>query len=446
MSIVTIIRQKLRRYPALNSEFLHNILRLVAGNFAAQLLTLLAYPFLTRLYAPADMGVLAFVSTAAVILSPLVALRYEMALPLAGTDEEAGSVLAVCFVTLCATTALIALALWLAPLSAFARFGTIAPYRMFLPLSMFAFGAYTIVTYEATRLSRFSDIARTRIFQALNGPLVQIVLGALHVGKIGLLIGFIVGQGAGTLGLSRKLVFGAHSPLRQVTLKSAKAAAFKYRHFALFSSWSGVFSFGASALTTLLLTLLYGPVVGGYLFLGERVLVRPMGLLTMSFLQVFMMEAGKAARERPEELRRLFLSITKKQFVISTLWIGSIVLGAPYVIPLAFGNQWDSASIYIQVIGLAFFPSSIANSVMFTLQLIGKQKLAAGLDVVRFCLVLLSLVTAYWLGATPLQALFASSAVLAVTQGIILVIMYLAVDRISRAPRFRLANSETPVQ
>ena len=416
--------------------FLRNVLQMFAGNLAAQILGLLAYPLLARIYAPGQLGVLAFMTSATVISIPLLALRYERALPLASSAQEAGNILVVCFAVLFGMVTLSFVVLFLLPTSIVLRFDVISRYRMFISLAFIPTGSYAILIHEATRQARFSEIARTRIYQALNGPIVQIILGGLfHAGIFGLLTGFLIGQSAGTIGLIRRLLIGHRSPLNGVNLRSAWAAAVKHRRFPLYASWSGVFGASASIFMILTFPLLYGPEVGGLLFLADRVLARPLQLLTMSVFHVFMMESGKVAAEAPQNLRALFLDITVKQFGISAVWIGAIVLSAPYVVPVIFGQQWALAPVYLRYMAIAFFPGSIVSTVLYSLQALGKQKLAAMLDISRTSSIFVALLTAYSFGVGPANAVLICSLIQATAQVVVFTVIYRAVDQASKNAR-----------
>jgi O-antigen/teichoic acid export membrane protein len=168
----------------LRSDFARNVFRLFAANATAQLLTFAAYPVLTRVYRPEQLGILSSVLFATMILTPASTLRFEIAVPLARSEAEAGSLLALSFSVVVLISALMAAVLALLPPAALASLGPAAPYRLFLPVSLLAFGVYTVLTYEATRLGRYEEIAKTRVSQALVGPVIQILLGAAGGGIV----------------------------------------------------------------------------------------------------------------------------------------------------------------------------------------------------------------------------------------------------------------------
>ena len=71
------------------------MLTLLGGGALAQLLPLLLGPFITRLFTPEAFGLYTQFATVAAALAVAASLRYEQALPLARTEDEARALLAL---------------------------------------------------------------------------------------------------------------------------------------------------------------------------------------------------------------------------------------------------------------------------------------------------------------------------------------------------------------
>lgn len=424
------LRDRLSRNPAGA-----NVLRMLAGNASAQVLTLAAYPVLTRLYAPAEIGVLSALSAGMTILAPMASLRLEMALPLSRTVREAGSLLVACFIALLLTTAAVTAGLAALPAQWPGDMAAVAPYRWFLPLALFVFGGYVIMVNEASRRNRFAEIARTRVLQAFSGPASQIGLGWLGFGTVGLMVGFVIGQGSGTAGLIWRLLRGEDSPLRRWRWASVRAAALRHRHFALFSSWTGVVSAASTYVMTVAFAFIYGPAISGFMFLGERVLMRPLFLISSSILPVYTREVARLGLSEMDRLPALFLGVVKKQALIALAWLLPIGLLAPVVIPWAFGSGWAESARYLQVLAIGYFPTSVLHPVLHTLQILRQQKLSALLDVMRSVAVFSAIGLVAWLGMPPLQAALVCSLVQAASQAVVLWITWRKVSSLATAAR-----------
>src|SRR5476651_1223860 len=104
------LRAMLARRP-----FLKNVSIMLTGSGVGQLVSVLLSPILTRLYSPQQFGILSVYTAILVILVVLASLRYELALTLVASEEEAMNLAAVCFCVLMATTAVIGVAAFAFP-------------------------------------------------------------------------------------------------------------------------------------------------------------------------------------------------------------------------------------------------------------------------------------------------------------------------------------------
>ncbi len=429
--LISHLLRRLKARVPIQGAFGQNVFRLFAANAVAQLLTFAAYPVLTRLYTPDQLGILSVVMFAMMILTPASTLRYEIALPLSRSGVEAGSVMTLCLATVAITTVLIAVALLVLPQSVLAAVGPAAPYRMFLPVALLAFGCFNVLNYEATRVGRYADLAKTKVSQALLGPVVQIGLGIASGGTVGLLTGFVIGLSGGTLGLSRKLLFTTSAMFTGVSLHSVIEAAKKYRRFPLFSSWAGVLMTASASLGNIVFTTLYGAAVGGFLFLGDRVLMQPLRVSGNALQQVFVGEAGRVLTRNPSEFPRLFIGVLWKQAAVSAAWLGAVYLCSTLALPFIFGRSWGPASQYIDVMLIGYFPAAIAIPVNHTLLLMGRQRLSAALDTLRFGALVASIAIAWHFGASSIEAVLLYSVTQGAAQSLILGVMYARVRRLA---------------
>ncbi|HUK57678.1 MAG TPA: oligosaccharide flippase family protein [Stellaceae bacterium] len=422
-----------RRYLTEQSVY-RGVLYLFAGNATAQAISLLAYPVLTRLYTPAEIGVLGFFTAISASLQVIASLRYDLAVTIADSDEEAGNLVAVGFIAILFTSLCAVVIVFLLPASVEQHFSAVTPYLMFIPLIMLCAGANAVLANEATRLRRFKDLMRMRFSQAIVGPLLQIVLGWAGLGPVGLLLGFLSSLASGTVGLVTRLLVGPASPLRHVTFVGIRAAAFRHRHFPLFSVFAALVGGIANNLLILAFTLLYGPEIGGFLFLGDRVIGRPLLLITLSMAPVMLAESATLRRERPQALRGFLLEQTKKQILIGALWVGAIAITAPYIVPVVFGAKWSSSVIYLEYLAIGRVVSVAVGTLMPVLQAIAKQGLTLALVSVRLCVMGGVLLAAYELGFGPPLAVLACALADTVTQVASLLVVYRAVAQVARYP------------
>ena len=193
--------------------FARSITVLAGGAALGQGVALLASPILTRLYSPEDYGVLGVYAAILGMITVVASLRYEYALPLPEDDATAANVLAVCLLLLCGTVALASILVlcWGREIVRWVDAPALERYLWLLPLGMLGAGAYQILNYWTVRKRNFSRLAGTRITRGAGRAVIQIGMGLTHVGPLGLVLGQIAGETAGTASLARAAWRGEES-------------------------------------------------------------------------------------------------------------------------------------------------------------------------------------------------------------------------------------------
>ncbi len=420
---ISRIRAKLK-----HGSFIHNVVIMFMGTALGQLSTVLLSPVLTRIYLPDLFGILGFFTAFITILSVIASLRYDMALPLAKSKEEAANMLGVCFVSLVATTMFFLVCTLLLPSS---LFGVLAPYRFLLPLGFFCIGAYQVMIGYATWHGSFAAIARTKIYQGVSSPLTQIGLGLMGSGAWGLIIGYIVGQSAGVSNMLYRLVLKPTDVISNIKRDDMLALAKRYSRFPLISTWSAlVNAISSSSLMLVVLPILYSNTVAGFVFLTDRIIGRPLLLISTSILQVYIGEAAKTQSSDPRAMRKRFLQVLKTQFVIVASWLALINSTAFYFVPLVFGREWAGAVVYINILSISYLPHMTMIAVANTLQILEKQGLVSMWEFSRFILVIGGFLLSYLLALSPEQAMLIYSCSQGAMQVILFCLMYHQIQKI----------------
>ena len=405
------------------SAFARNVSVLLISTVVGQAAGVLLSPALTRVFSPDQFGQLAVFSAILGIIAGTACLRYEIAIPLAQDETEAANIVAATGLALFVCTVATTLACWLLPSGAF---GAIGPQfettlRVLLPIGLLVIGLYTLLLYMATWAQSFDILARARISQGVGGPVSQIALGLLGMGSTGLALGFVVGQTAGTTLLFKRMVIDRWSMLRKATIAGVRQALWTNRAYPLITSWATlVDALGSGALIYLMISQFYPGPYAGYLFLAERVVARPLVMVSNSLLMVFIGELGRYKLTDPVKLRQRFRQITSKQFWIGAAWLVVINLISIFAFPAIFGDKWAAAVPYLVVISASHLANNVIQCVCNTLQALNRQFLAASWQVSRVVFVYFGFVICHNLGDSALTAIEVYTAI----QVVACVIMY----------------------
>ena len=409
-----------------------NLLLMLVGTALGQAASVLLSPALTRIYTPDQFGYLGVYAAVLTILGVVAALGIDQAIPIASSIDELANLLASSAIALACTTIVVSLAVWLLPDSLFGALWLcpLASYRILVPIGFACVGGYYVMVAAATRLSAFRHIAWTRISQGLSGPIAQIVLGLSGAGAPGLAIGFIVGQSCGT-GMILSQVLTAEPRLGpSVSWRGIWGVMLRYAKFPLFASWSRILEMaGSGSVLFLVFSAFYSPEIAGYMFLTERVIARPLLIVSTSLLQVFTGEAGQAVLREPARLRRRFWQVLPRQFVLAAGWIGLANLAAGWSFPALFGPQWHAAIPYLRALSVSYLALIVLHPVSTLPQIMERQVMAATWQAGRLILVIASAIVAAQLGWSALTALWLSALAQAVACTTMLGLIAMSVQR-----------------
>jgi O-antigen/teichoic acid export membrane protein len=261
------------------------------------------------------------------------------------------------------------------------------------------------------------------------------VLGLLGTGTPGLVVGWIIGQSSGTLLLMTRVVLRRRA-LHGFTWFGMMAAARRYVHFPLFASWARLLDMaGGGTVLYVIITACFSSKIAGFMFLSERVIGRPLLLVSTSFLQVFTGEAGRALNHNPAMLRRRFYQVVPLQFLFAACWIVLANAVAGWAFPLLFGGEWAGAIPYLRALSLSYLALTVLHPVSTTLQMVEWQVAGAAWQICRLILVVASVLLAWHAGASAVTALWLSSIVQTGCVLAVFALMVVSIERVAARRR-----------
>lgn len=369
MSVKDRFKQKVERLLPKN-KFTRGVSVLVGGTAGAQVLMVLAAPLLTRLYTPADFGLLAVYISLLSLFTVNASLRYELAIPLPKDDQTAANTVALCITLVVIVSGLSGLVIVFAgeKIANFLHVPILNNYFWLLPIGVLLLGFYQVFNSWAIRTKEFSAIAVTRISQALAVCAIQV--GVFKVGGIALLIGHVGGQSVGSLSLAKSAF--AHTAFKGVTRIGIKASAVRYRRFPIYSTWSSFFNTAGAQLPSLMLAAFFGANAAGLYVLANRVLAMPMSVIGTAIGNVFFSSAAEAYRAG--KLGSLVVSVQQKLAQISMPPTLILIIAGPELFALFFGEQWRQAGDFARWMAPWLYLSFITTPLTTLYDVMEKQK------------------------------------------------------------------------
>lgn len=342
-----IVRAKnqIRRLLPTN-RFARSVSVLAGGTAAGQFIVIAASPALTRLYSPEDFGLLAVFAALLSILGVIASLRYQLAIPLPESDEEAAHVVVLGLIIVAAMSLLatVLVVFFAQPIADLLNAPALSSYLWLLPLGLLLSGIYQVFSYWAIRVKAFTPIARTKLTQALAD--VTIKLGAYTLGPLALLLGQITGQAVGTTTLGALTVRSRWSVFKAIRWHDIRGAASRYVRFPIYDTWSGLFNTAGQQLPLILLAILFSPAIAGIYMIAHRVLDMPTRLIGSAIGSVFFSSAANARHDAT--LAPLVTNLHAKLAHIAMPPTLILILAGPDLFEFIFGSPWRQAGNFAQ--------------------------------------------------------------------------------------------------
>jgi O-antigen/teichoic acid export membrane protein len=329
--------------------FLKAMAKLSGATFLGQVITILASLILTRLYTPSDFGMLGVFTAIATQLGVFICMRYDWAIPITREDKKAADIVFLaCLITFLVTIA-IALVCTISSqqIADWGKVPVLAKYLWLMPIATAVAGLFQIFNYWVLRQKDFSIIAKAQVAKSIWSNGIQIGLGFLNIGVLGLLIGYVINQSAGLKPLILFFHKNGRQYLKDFSLARCLAVGKEYTSFVSSCVTSCFFNYAAISAPAILLAFYYGTEEVGLFALAQRITSIPALLISNSVSQVYFANACELIHTDPKGLDRLHTRTTILLFSISLI-IGFVLLFAPWIVPTFFGKEWQVSGTMCQ--------------------------------------------------------------------------------------------------
>ncbi|MGE6659436.1 lipopolysaccharide biosynthesis protein [Pseudomonas sp. NPDC077408] len=372
---------------------------LAVGNGLARIVGLASIPLLTRIYSPEHFAVLSVFTALLLILTPMMTLRYELAVPLPSRDGTAMTLMVLSAIFVTVATVTVSVLLWLAgpALLTLVSMEALMPYRWMLGVALTSAGIYEVLLIWAVRRRAYPAIARTQLQQSVVGSIAKVALGLLGLKPVGLLAGQVLGAGTGTIRLMRLFDADVKRYWRHVTLLRAWRLMRHYRSFPIYRLPSQLLQIFSSQAPLLLTAALYDPRTTGQLGLAMMTLALPMNLLGHSTSKAYYAEIATIGRKRPTEIRTLTYSVIKRLLALALAPTLLLLLFGERIFALAFGTEWTMAGEMASLLAIYLLFQFMHAPASHLLSVFQGQRLLLALNIQRAVLTLACFASGYLL-------------------------------------------------
>jgi O-antigen/teichoic acid export membrane protein len=395
------------------TAYFNDVMLLVSGTTASQIIIVLSYPFITRLFSPEDFGILAVFTSVVGVIAVVICLRYDAAIMLPASDEDAANLLAgsIGIATVISILSIPAI-WWLGPtVASWLNQPTLAKYLWLVPPVLFFGGMGTghpALNAWALRKKRYAIIASTRVADSTITAAGQLGAGWTGFATAGSLIGAtLIGATVSPLVLGVQIWRKYGDMFRKnVSLQNIIDNLKRYYKFPVYSTGSTLLNTVSWQIPSFMLAIFFSADIVGFYALGFRILQLPMSLVGTAIGQVFFQRSAEAYKEGhlasvvDEAFHRLVLL---GLFPMLTLTL----VGKAFAV-IFFGEAWAEAGVYTQILGIWAFFWFISTPLSNLFYILEKQEFLLRINILLLVTRLVSLGLGGYLGSPRLALILFS--------------------------------------
>jgi O-antigen/teichoic acid export membrane protein len=362
-----------------NSELIRNATFLISSNGLAQVVTLLLYPVIARLFTPGEFGQLAIIVSIHSILVTAASGRYEQAIVLPGQDGQASDLFRI------SLRIAIVVSLLIPPLVFLIRqigsyFGTdieTGTWFYLLGIMVFSSAYQQIGNAWSIRYKMFGVIAGYTLLLSFSNSLLKLLTGFLKL-QDGLLYSFLFAQIITAIYLAVKIRRSrSQHPGTGGMMMTARA----YINFPRYSLFTALLNNFSGNLPIYALALYFSEDLTGQFSVALALMFRPVSTYNGSVYQVLM--------QKLVEMQHAGSSIWPmiRKFILKTLYFSAgpaiiLVFLVPLFIKIYIGPNWTEAGRFCQLLVPYTMGALICGPLAFIPNMFNRQLDSLIIDIV----------------------------------------------------------------
>lgn len=345
-----------------NNSFRGNILKLMGGTAAVQIINLLVQPIISRIYDPDNYGVMAVLVSIIAISNVVGFLSYDKAITILDSGEDPFGVAKELLhkITCLFIIVFICLICYLIVRNADNVYLALGVVIVFMTLID---NVFTNLSYK---LGMYGKVAKRKIIVVVINVLLQVYFGMHGYTKYGMYIAFLLCTFIG-------VVFIGYEHISKIWNSSSAGYEFfkKYRRLPLFELPNNLLNVLSIQLPVFVLAHYVSTSMTGQYGLASRIVALPLLLISSSFSNAYAQKFATMYNNK-EDVYSFTKNVWKKIFLLGVIPLLCVGIFGQQLFVLIFGRDWYIAGKLAQILMLSSFVSLFSASTFFAFVVINK--------------------------------------------------------------------------
>lgn len=384
------MRQKVAQFLA--SDIIRNSAKLLTASVIVQIVGLLVYPILTRLYTPEDFGLINLFLSISGFLALIATAEFQYAILLPEDENKAVECFHLGFFVTLGLIFLILLSIPFSDQISNTIFNTpqLADWYWAIPIFVFLSATWTLLNYWYTRKKLFGQISRYQVNQCLSNALAKCGFGFCGFSNGGLIISAILSP---CFSLITSIIKTGKQYLKPLISNNDKQYCITFHEYSNFPKYSlprALINFFSSNLPIFILTPFFGLSEIGYFGMAITLAFKPITMISSSLYQVLFQKTTEMVQKH-ESIKRFYLKLLfySTAFLLPAFFVLFYFL--PEITTFLLGKNWQQTGIYINTMMSWLFIVILTAPIAYLPDIFQKQKIGLFFELILIAARILAL-------------------------------------------------------
>lgn len=330
--------------------FLRDTLVITIGTSISQLIPMLFYPIIARLFLPEDFGLLATITSITIVLSVIATGKYETAILIANNKRNAANIL---FLSLFLSAIILFISFIFICCVNVLNLFDIHNYKLGNWIYLSPVISFFIIIYQCynewcVKNKYFVGLSINKITNTLSVTFSKAFLGWIKIPG-GLIIGEVFGRFVSAMCCVFHAIRVDSDVFSEVSLARMKLLAKRYINCPKYIMPAQLMNTLGGELPVFILALYFGAEDVGYYAMSLLILSVPSSVLSLAIRDVFRKRANDEF-VATGDCRRIYLKTLGYISIISIIGFSLLYYIAPGLFAIVLGNDWRIAGEYAKLL------------------------------------------------------------------------------------------------
>ena len=346
-----------------NSNFIKDVKTVLTGTSLSQIIPLIFYPLLTRIYSPEDFGFMAFFMSVCAVMIVLASGAYEQAILITKNNLELDSLIKLTLVRSLIMLVVISLILIISVNTVPFLFKYKIYLNWVLVLSLTAFFTiiYNLYNEWCVKKSEFKKLSVNKVYNSLFTSLFKSINKVFSFISNGLIVGELIGKFLISLISVKFMLSNGTNIFKGYNIEILKKTRQKFKDYPRYMMFDLLINTIGGSVHVYIILAFFNANELGYISLSLSLLTLPVTVISGGIKDVFREKANQLFINEGS-CRKLYIDLFKPLSILGFFGFGILYLIVPYIFPFALGNHWIKSGLYAQYLIPLFYFNFVSMS------------------------------------------------------------------------------------